>query len=389
MSKIKAFISSTCFDLSQIRRDLRGYLEHVGFDVFTSESGDFPVDPFKNNVDNCLENISNADLFIILIGCRYGSTDSNGVSITNKEFLLAKSIGLPVYAFIDSSIITMIPIWKANKETKFPHVDNSAVIKFADEVRSDQWSWVHQYTSAESVIAILKEQIPVLFEKSLDLLRRNRSVGMEAVPHWIPTSCGTIIREKPRAWEYLLFSETLKAAIAENHERRLDIEFSINHGIDGMIGVDDFLKWSLYRINQIREAARSSKLIFDYLNKAGFKEFGIPGDWRNIISASKKLGHFHRFIIEWVINVKSAYIDDTESSQKLLAILSEFGMELLCQLEEYSSFVSDKLTGISERIQRGETPEMSLILSMSLSDDLVARHDKALHEWALDHGVET
>ena len=48
------FVSSTCYDLSQVRADLRDFAESIGFEPVLSELENFPVDPGTGTLDNCL-----------------------------------------------------------------------------------------------------------------------------------------------------------------------------------------------------------------------------------------------------------------------------------------------------------------------------------------------
>ena len=90
MSKTVIFISSTCFDLSQIRKDLEEGIRGMGHEPMLSEAKDFPVDPSLTSEENCINAVRNyADVFILIIGNRYGHKLDSGKSITNSEFLTA------------------------------------------------------------------------------------------------------------------------------------------------------------------------------------------------------------------------------------------------------------------------------------------------------------
>jgi hypothetical protein len=86
MRKPAVFVSSTCYDLKQVRADLHMYLDNAGFEPVLSEYSTFPVDPGAATVANCRKVVENrADIFVLIIGCRYGSTDEDGKSVTNLE----------------------------------------------------------------------------------------------------------------------------------------------------------------------------------------------------------------------------------------------------------------------------------------------------------------
>ena len=115
------FVSSTCYDLKQIRSDMKAFFEnHYGFDAMLSEFDSFPIDPCVGSFENCLNNVDQcADLFVLIVGNRYGHILESGKSITNLEYLHAKAKGIPVYVFVSKQIINTLPIWRANKTGDF------------------------------------------------------------------------------------------------------------------------------------------------------------------------------------------------------------------------------------------------------------------------------
>ena len=90
MGKTRVFISSTCYDLSQIRRDLKDGIREMGHEPMLSEDKDFPIDPSLTSSENCINAVRNdADVFVLIIGNKYGHKLESGQSITNSEFLTA------------------------------------------------------------------------------------------------------------------------------------------------------------------------------------------------------------------------------------------------------------------------------------------------------------
>jgi len=69
------FISSTCYDLKQIRTALKDYIEvQLGFDAMLSEYDSFPLDTSIGTVENCIRAVrARADIFVLVVGRRYGS----------------------------------------------------------------------------------------------------------------------------------------------------------------------------------------------------------------------------------------------------------------------------------------------------------------------------
>jgi hypothetical protein len=95
LRKPSLFVSSTCYDLKQVREDIRLCVEGLGLNAILSEHNTFPVNPNLGTVDNCLKVVEgNADIFVLIVGSRYGSPGGDGRSITNLEYLTARSKGI-------------------------------------------------------------------------------------------------------------------------------------------------------------------------------------------------------------------------------------------------------------------------------------------------------
>ena len=109
MSQVKVFVSSTCYDLKQIRTDMYNFISDMGFLPFLSEHPSFLIDPQKDIMENCIENVrTNTDIFILIVGNRYGTRIDTGRSITNTEYLAAKELGIPTYIFMLKSIVSIL-----------------------------------------------------------------------------------------------------------------------------------------------------------------------------------------------------------------------------------------------------------------------------------------
>ena len=86
MNQLKIFLSSTCYDLKQIRTDLFEYFHSANYAPFLSENYDFPINPQKGTIDNCIDNVkNNTDIFVLVVGNRYGCQNKNGISIRVLE----------------------------------------------------------------------------------------------------------------------------------------------------------------------------------------------------------------------------------------------------------------------------------------------------------------
>ena len=160
-----AFVSSTCFDLNQVRADLRRFLTDMGLDPVLSETPAFPVNPQSGPVENCLRAVKEkADIFILIIGDRYGSQNESGKSITNLEYFEAKAKGLPIYVFVLKKILDVIPVWKKNPNGNFDGiVDTVKLFEFVETLQNSQDHWIYPFEEVLHIIGTLRNQFAILF----------------------------------------------------------------------------------------------------------------------------------------------------------------------------------------------------------------------------------
>ncbi|MBV8044492.1 DUF4062 domain-containing protein [Pluralibacter sp.] len=104
--KYQIFVSSTYEDLFKARKKiietvLSLYHFPVGMEMFSADDSE--------QWEVIRETIEGSDYYIIIIGHRYGSVASTGLSYTEMEYDYAKSLGIPVLAFIRDRNVGTLP----------------------------------------------------------------------------------------------------------------------------------------------------------------------------------------------------------------------------------------------------------------------------------------
>ncbi|MCA6217046.1 DUF4062 domain-containing protein [Ideonella sp. B7] len=144
MATPRVFISSTCYDLKYIRENLRYFVKTLGYEPILSEDGSVFYSPALHTHDACLTEIPNTQMFVLIIGGRYGGKFKElDSSITNAEYREAVRLKIPVFALVDSAVYNEHHLYLKNAKntdvdlTKlvFPAVDSTKVFDFIDEVR--------------------------------------------------------------------------------------------------------------------------------------------------------------------------------------------------------------------------------------------------------------
>ena len=145
MATPRVFVSSTCYDLKYIRENLRYFIRTLGYDPILSEDGAVFYNPTQHTHDACLTEIPNTQIFVLIIGGRYGGKyHSSDNSITNAEYREAIRLKIPVFALAESAVFSEHHLYQKNLHNKdidlsklsFPAVDSLKIFEFVDEVRS-------------------------------------------------------------------------------------------------------------------------------------------------------------------------------------------------------------------------------------------------------------
>lgn len=111
MATPRIFVSSTCYDLQEIRFQLRNFISDFGYDAVMSEFDDIFYGYDRHVQDSCLDEISKCQLFILVIGNNYGSfyhQDKKEIrtpeSVTLKEFRKALETKIPKHIFVNKYV---------------------------------------------------------------------------------------------------------------------------------------------------------------------------------------------------------------------------------------------------------------------------------------------
>lgn len=106
----RIFVSSTCYDLYEVRNNLREFISSFYYEPVMSEYGDIFYDYSKNVQDSCIDEINNCQMYILIIGNNFGSIyyksekEENPSSVTEEEFKQAMESTIPKHIFINKFV---------------------------------------------------------------------------------------------------------------------------------------------------------------------------------------------------------------------------------------------------------------------------------------------
>lgn len=131
MAKPRIFISSTCYDLHELRSQIRDFVFQYGYEPVLSEFGDIFFSYDRHVQDSCLKEIDRCQMFVLIVGDAFGSTYYKDLSqktprsVTMAEFKKAISLNIPRHVFI-------------NKYVEYDYKNyNRAWIKYVETLKND------------------------------------------------------------------------------------------------------------------------------------------------------------------------------------------------------------------------------------------------------------
>ncbi len=204
MAGLKVFVSSTCYDLSILRSSIRNFIVSLGYEPIMSDYADVVYDPRQHTHTSCVEEVSNCDMLIVIIGSRFGgksvpealdkvdlsSVDKTfedikekgiPISITQLEVIEAIKNNIPVYAFIDKKVYYQHELYEKNKnnvkDIYYTAIEKQETAKYIFEFinflrHKSSGNSVFEFEKMQDIESILKKQWSGYFQRLLSEQRQ-------------------------------------------------------------------------------------------------------------------------------------------------------------------------------------------------------------------------
>ncbi len=117
---MRVFVSSTVFDLIDVRAELAKHLRDMGVAPVLSDDklSDFRVQPDANSIETCLTNVASCDEVVVILDRRYGpclgTFGFDDVSATHLEYRRAVKRRIPIHFFVRDRLDADYTVWKRN-----------------------------------------------------------------------------------------------------------------------------------------------------------------------------------------------------------------------------------------------------------------------------------
>ncbi len=378
MSQLKIFLSSTCYDLKQIRADLFDYFYNQGYTPFLSENHDFPINPQKDTIQNCIENVKdNTDVFVLVVGNRYGFQIDNGKSITNTEYLYAKKLGIPIYVFIYKPIISILPIWKKNKDVDFSDsVDSTKIFEFVQDLRETDNNWCFEFEKAQDIIKVLKTQFSYLFKESLKIRTRFNS-NLPDFYKKLSSEAINILLNKDDMYEILFFAQALEDELLKFEELKYDLEYQILYRSKKRIDDDiDLGKWLNQNLQSLEHIIASGNNLMNKAFQVYYGKPNNPSDIKGLAYVASALARLFYEMIDWYNDIKSTSVKD---EYKLLRdSFAQYTIKSVDQIWGFPQQLKDDINNGLEQTKKGE--QVPVVVNSTLTFEIDKESMKIFHK---------
>ena len=335
MAGVNIFISSTCYDLSQVRQDLRDFISGLGHNPMMSEQNDFPIDPRLDNWENCINAVKKyADIFVLIIGNRYGAVGETGKSITNTEYLTAVQKGIPIYTFSLKQMTTLLPMWERNPDADYSYaVDNPKIFEFLADVRKKSGRWNFEFENAQDIKDTLRKQLSILFQNSLELRKRIVASPYEDLYGKVSSKALNIIMQKEEEYDVKFFMQVMQDGISECRDLKNDYQYSIIlKPLHERRNLNDFFFWLDRKVDEMLSYIDSLHNLSDAF-KAFYKENSDESDLRGLHYVASTYVEFYANLLKWGASVKGMVVP--KECKHLMEILSGMPSLIIEEMEKY------------------------------------------------------
>lgn len=373
MAKLNIFVSSTCYDLNQIRKDLNEAIISLGHTPIMCENTDFSVNPHSTNTENCLKNVEEADVFVLVIGNRYGYQDANtGKSITNSEFLKAVEKSIPIYTFTLKQMVYVFDVWKANPDANFSSiVDSNKIFEFIDDVRYKSGRWNFTFENAQDIIVTLKDQLSSLFKESLAYQRKSSSCKYAHLQPLVKKETYDLLVNTPDSYEPLFLLNCMEEAVRSHTNLRNDYEHAIFATSNKTVTqLDDFFAYANLTLGRMQITIESINNLFTKAFPKYYGEPGCPSDIDGLFYIANIYGKLYASLLEMAIECRSMIADNKYKST--LTALSNLPDDAIHQMAEFPQKAIKELEDNQAQFVEDEGNERKVIelcLTVTISEE--------------------
>ena len=281
MAKPRVFISSTYYDLKHVRKSLELFIDNMGYESVLFENGDIPFDHEKSLEQSCYDELDNCQIFVLIIGGRYGSPASSEDaqsdqskydyfnSITSKEYQTAQKREIPIYIFVEKSVYAEYRTYKeniGNESIKYAHVDNVNIFKLLEKIYNEKRNnLVREFENVNDIVSWLRDQFAGIFYNLLT--KKSSDSSINSLVNQI-TNLDIVVSSLKEYSERIIGeifpvgdSENIINTICEKEKKKINTQLFFHNEF-----MNHLIRYHNQEQNELEETFSSSASMEDFFN---------------------------------------------------------------------------------------------------------------------------
>jgi TIR domain len=211
--------------------------------------------------------------------------------------------------------------------------------------------------------SLIRQKLSAIIEEEAP----KESVEPSGVP-LTPEEQATLLRQRPLAWEYLLFGGVLaqgkRGLAAKDRDHRLRYASTIRHITDDRVALD-------YIGDAMNSASHMiSEGIMRILDPAAqdwaFGEPGVSGNPDNIIHLGERFIGIFEKMYDWAYDLRGTVT--SSNLERCFELGAHFMDSPIKQTSKFIDNYAEKLIGVSERLNDGEVINLELTLTLTIDE---------------------
>lgn len=293
MAKPRVFISSTYYDLKNVRADLERFIKERGFEPILHERGHVAYGKKDALEEYCYKEISNCDILIAVVGGRFGTTSKHEpYSISQIEFKTATELQKPIYIFVERDVLAEHKTYARNKDAPvdWAAVNDVKVYRFLDEIFSmSSNNHVAPFETSLDITMFLQEQWASLFQRLLQEDSQQEQIAMaREMRDGIATLKQLVthlLTEKTQGNEAVTYIMLMNHPVFAQIQKLIGVKYRVF-----FTNRDEFEAWLKARsFRRIKEEQWDAPDVEEWINKQGQKSHLLLQFDQSLFDTSGKL----------------------------------------------------------------------------------------------------
>lgn len=171
MAVPRVFISSTFYDLVQVRYNIGDFIKNLGYEPVMHEKAAITYTQNTELENDCYNELSSCDIVVCIIGNNFGTQSQvSEMSITMEELKTAIKSKKKIYVFIAKDVFIENRTYEQNKDNgsfKSAYTDDLKIHEFILNLKKERKIVISSFETTDEITNTLKLQFAGLFQSFL------------------------------------------------------------------------------------------------------------------------------------------------------------------------------------------------------------------------------